>query len=147
MKKTLWSVLNVLPCTVFPWIAGPYGAFTPKLLSTPFHVLSTGAQYDHLFAFGTGWVAHACIMTAMKTGSPAQSITSPPEFIFYFFVPLCSHFWSIGLISQFLHHSQTVGLLGRVISSSQGFYLSTEKCTHTSNIQVLSGIRTNDLGL
>jgi hypothetical protein len=38
--------------------------------------------------------------------------------------------WSIGLISQFLHHSQTVGLLGRVISSSQGLYLNTGQHKH-----------------
>jgi hypothetical protein len=28
------------------------------------------------------------------------------------------HFWSLGLIYQFLDHSQTVGLLGRVISAT-----------------------------
>jgi hypothetical protein len=46
-------------------------------------------------------------------------------------LPLCS----IGLISQFLHHSQTVGLLGRVISSTQGLYLKRgqrkQKNAHT----------------
>jgi hypothetical protein len=61
--------------------------------------------------------------------------------------------WSIGLISQFLEHSQTVQLLGRVISSSQVLYLNkrqhkhTEKRTHTSNIHALIGIRTHDPGL
>jgi hypothetical protein len=38
--------------------------------------------------------------------------------------------WSIGLISQFLDHLQTVGLLGRVISSSQGLYLNTGQQKH-----------------
>jgi hypothetical protein len=38
--------------------------------------------------------------------------------------------WSIGLISQFLDHSQTVGLLGRVISSSQGLCLNTGQHKH-----------------
>jgi hypothetical protein len=38
--------------------------------------------------------------------------------------------WSIGLISQFLEHSQTVGLLGRVISSSQGLYSNTGQHKH-----------------
>jgi hypothetical protein len=38
------------------------------------------------------------------------------NFLSSFLLPL----WSIGLISQFLDHSQTAGLLGRVISSSQG---------------------------
>jgi hypothetical protein len=37
---------------------------------------------------------------------------------------------SIGLISQFLDHSQTVGLLGRVISSSQGHYLNRGQHKH-----------------
>jgi hypothetical protein len=60
--------------------------------------------------------------------------------------------WSVGLIYQFLDHSQTVGLLGRVISSSQGLYLNTgnpntEKRTHTSNIHALIGTRTHDPGL
>jgi hypothetical protein len=33
---------------------------------------------------------------------------------------------------QFLDQGQSVGFLGRVMSSSQGFYLytNTEKCTH-----------------
>jgi hypothetical protein len=42
---------------------------------------------------------------------------------------------STGLISQFLDHSHTIGLLGRVISSSQGLYLNTgqhkRRKTHT----------------
>jgi hypothetical protein len=57
--------------------------------------------------------------------------TPPYPYTEYFFLLLlCSHFWSIGLISQFLDHSQTVGLLGRVISSSQGLYLNTEQHKH-----------------
>jgi hypothetical protein len=47
--------------------------------------------------------------------------------------------------------SQTVGLLGRVISLSQGLYLNTGQHkhrinahTHTPNIHALSGIRTHD---
>jgi hypothetical protein len=54
----------------------------------------------------------------------------------------------------FLDLRQLVGLLGRVISSSQGLYLytNTEKSTHTHtqtltlNIHALSGIRTHDPG-
>jgi hypothetical protein len=65
-----------------------------------------------------------------------------------FFSSSCSHFWSTGLISQFLDHSQTVGLLGRVISSSQGLYLNTGQHKHRINAQTdihaLSGIRTHD---
>jgi hypothetical protein len=39
-------------------------------------------------------------------------------------------YWSTGLITQFLDLSQAVGLLGRVISSSQGLYLNTGQHTH-----------------
>jgi hypothetical protein len=53
----------------------------------------------------------------------------------------------MGLISQFPDHSQTVGLLGRVISSSQGLYLNTGQRTHTSSTHALSGIRNHDHGL
>jgi hypothetical protein len=61
-------------------------------------------------------------------------------------------FWSIGVISQFLDHLQTVRLLRRAISSSQGLYLYTgqhkhrKTHTHTPNIHALSGIRTHDPG-
>jgi hypothetical protein len=65
----------------------------------------------------------------------------------FFFSSSLLPLWSRGLISQFLDHSQTAGLLERVISSSQGLYLNTEKRAHTSNIHALSGIRTHDPGL
>jgi hypothetical protein len=47
------------------------------------------------------------------------------------------------------HFSHTVGLLGRVISPSQGRYLNKghhkqNKRIHTPNIHALSGIRTHD---
>jgi hypothetical protein len=58
---------------------------------------------------------------------------------YIFFVLFAPTFWSIGLIFQFLDHSQTVGLLGRVISSSQGLYLyrttQTQKDAHTHTHQ------------
>jgi hypothetical protein len=53
-------------------------------------------------------------------------------------------------LTQFRNHfSQTLGLLGRVISPSQGLYLNTgqhkqNKRIHTPNIHALSGIRTHD---
>jgi hypothetical protein len=53
-----------------------------------------------------------------------------------FFPPLASligsslPYWSTGLITQFLDLSQAVGLLGRVISSSQGLYLNTGQHKH-----------------
>jgi hypothetical protein len=39
-------------------------------------------------------------------------------------------YWSTRLIAPFLDLSQTVGLLGRVISSSQGLYLNTGQYKH-----------------
>jgi hypothetical protein len=49
---------------------------------------------------------------------------------------------------QFLNLRQSVGLLGRVISSSQGLYLNTgqQKHIHTPNIHALCGIRIHDPG-
>jgi hypothetical protein len=54
----------------------------------------------------------------------------------------------LGRFFSFLIHTQSVGLLGRGISPSQGRYLHTEehkhrKKTHT-DIHTLSGIRTYD---
>jgi hypothetical protein len=57
----------------------------------------------------------------------------------FFFLPRCSHTWELAPASehrvefpQFLSLGQSVGLLGRVISSTQGLYLytNTEKRTH-----------------
>jgi hypothetical protein len=39
-------------------------------------------------------------------------------------------YWSTGLSTQFLDHSQAVGLLGRVISSPQSLYLNTGQHKH-----------------
>jgi hypothetical protein len=55
------------------------------------------------------------------------------EFIFFNLVSLLGSsllYWSTELITQFLDLSQAVGLLGRVISSSQGLYLNTGKYKH-----------------
>jgi hypothetical protein len=58
---------------------------------------------------------------------------------YFFFLPRCSHTWELAPtlehraeFPQFPDQGQSVGLLGRVISSSQGLYLytSTEKPTH-----------------
>jgi hypothetical protein len=48
--------------------------------------------------------------------------------------------------SQIMNHWHTVGLLGRVISSSQGLYLhrTTQQRQTRTNIHALSGIRTRD---
>jgi hypothetical protein len=57
------------------------------------------------------------------------------EFFFFLFAPiweLAPTFWSKELICQFLDHLQTVGLLGRVISPSQGLYLNTGQHKHTA---------------
>jgi hypothetical protein len=52
---------------------------------------------------------------------------------FFFFLPRCSRFLEHRAeFPQFLDQGQSVGLLGRVISSSQGLYMytNTEKRTH-----------------
>jgi hypothetical protein len=58
--------------------------------------------------------------------------------------------WNSPFHFGFLYLRQTVGLLERVISSSQGLYLytNTEKLTHTQtlNTHALSEIRTHDSG-
>jgi hypothetical protein len=56
-------------------------------------------------------------------------------------------YWGTGLITQCLDLLQAVGFLGRVISSSQGLYLNTEKRGHTLNIHAKGGIRTRNHGL
>jgi hypothetical protein len=65
---------------------------------------------------------------------------------------LCLSPWNFPIHFGFLDLRESVGHLGRVISSSQGLYLytNTEKRTHihiqTLNIHDLSGIRTHDNG-
>jgi hypothetical protein len=50
------------------------------------------------------------------------------------------------IISEIMYHRQTVGLLGRVISPSQGLFLhrTTQRRQTRTNILALSGIRTRD---
>jgi hypothetical protein len=50
------------------------------------------------------------------------------------------------IISEITNHRHTVGLLGRVISSSQGLYLhsTTQHRQTRANIHALSGSRTRD---
>jgi hypothetical protein len=70
----------------------------------------------------------------------------------FFFQWLYSPFLGPGLIFQFLDlFTQTVGLLGRVISQSQGLYLYTGQHKHRKthkhiNIHASSRIRTYDHG-
>jgi hypothetical protein len=56
--------------------------------------------------------------------------------------------WNSPFHFGFLDLRHSVGLLGRVISSSQGLYLytNTEKHTQTLSIHALSGIGTHDPG-
>jgi hypothetical protein len=96
-----------------------------------------------------------------KSLAPAGNVTPAPYPIsrcytdqaIFFFLWRYSPQWGLGLPPWnspfhlgFLNLRQTVGLLGRVISSSQGLYLytNTEKRTHTQilNTHALSGIRT-----
>jgi hypothetical protein len=94
--------------------------------------------------------------------NPAQPLSSAHKRV-YFLTPFLRHFSMIFPMALPAHSgpwpliqfrnpfSQTVGLLGRVISSSQGRYLNTwqhkhriNSYTHTPNIHSLSGIRTHD---
>jgi hypothetical protein len=55
----------------------------------------------------------------------------------------------LGRVFSFLIYTQSVGLLGRGISPSQGLYLHTEQhkhriIAHNTDIHTLSGIRTHD---
>jgi hypothetical protein len=66
-----------------------------------------------------------------------------------FFMPPPVHSGPRHLIQSRNNFTQTVGLLGRVISPSQGRYLNTGQHTHnkriqTPNIHALSGIRTHE---
>jgi hypothetical protein len=75
-----------------------------------------------------------------------------------FFSPRCSHTWELAPalehraeFPQFLDQGLSVGLLGRVISSSQGLlpvqkHRKTHTHTQTLNIHDLSGIRTQGPG-
>jgi hypothetical protein len=104
---------------------------------------------------GTYWMQHISLHNNKLWKNKCYNIfsnniyTNPAGFFSSSSLPA----WSVGLISQFLDHSQTVGLLGWVISSSQGLYLNTgqhkhrKTHTHTSNIHSLTGIRTHDPGL
>jgi hypothetical protein len=61
-------------------------------------------------------------------------------------------YWSTGLITQFLYFSQAVGLLGRVVSSTQGLYLNTRqhkhrKCGHMLDIHAQGRIGTRNYSL
>jgi hypothetical protein len=74
---------------------------------------------------------------------------SKPALIFFFTARVHTTKSTIKIraeFPQFLDQGQSVGLLGRVTSSSQGTY--TEKRTHaqTLNIRALSGIRTDGPG-
>jgi hypothetical protein len=65
--------------------------------------------------------------------------------IYFSSMALLAYSGSRPLVQFINHFSQTVGLLGRVISRSQGRYLNTEKPrTHIPNIHALGGIRTHD---
>jgi hypothetical protein len=64
-----------------------------------------------------------------------------------------SHLWikpcglfQFRIISEIMNHRHMVGLLGRVISSSQGLYLyrTTQHKKTRTNIHAISGIQTHD---
>jgi hypothetical protein len=61
----------------------------------------------------------------------------------FFFHWLYSPLGPWPLLFSFMIILQTIGLLGRVINSSQGLYLSTGQHKHRTNIHALCGIRTH----
>jgi hypothetical protein len=78
--------------------------------------------------------------------------------VIFFFLGARALIWALAFLHETLRFTsvfqilrQSVGFLGRVISSSQGLYLytNTEKRTHTHtlNIHALNEIRTYDPGL
>jgi hypothetical protein len=95
---------------------------------------------------------YGIIPTAVRTLDPAythQFGRTKSSIFFFFATALPSHSGPRPLIQLRNHFSQTVGLLGRVTSLSQGHYVNTgqhkqNKRIHTPNIHVLSGIRTHD---
>jgi hypothetical protein len=111
-----------------------------------------GVSHSQSRFCGEEWTP--CLCRVLNSDCPGHSpVTIPTELsrplvsTFSLFLP----FWSIGMISQFLDHLQTVELLRRVISSPQGLYLNTvqhkHRKTHTHiKIHALNGIRTHDPG-
>jgi hypothetical protein len=78
-----------------------------------------------------------------------QASSFIPCHLFFFSMALPAHSGPRSLIQFHNHFSQTVVLLGRVISPSQGRYLHTAQHrhrinAHTPNFLALSGIRTHD---
>jgi hypothetical protein len=76
-------------------------------------------------------------------------------FYLYFFISfaLITYSYSVEVLFILWIYTQSVGLLGLVISPSQGFYLNTgqhkHRITHTYTLTIhaLSGMRTHDHGL
>jgi hypothetical protein len=56
----------------------------------------------------------------------------------------CTALVDLGRFFSFLIYTQSVGLLGRGISPSQGRYLHTEHNTNNTDIHASSGIRSHD---
>jgi hypothetical protein len=79
----------------------------------------------------------------------SHGVQRPVVWYILFSMDLPAHSVPWPLIQFRNHFTQTVGLLGRVISPSQGRYLHTGQHkhrlnAHTTNIHALSGIRTHD---
>jgi hypothetical protein len=100
------------------------------------------------------FVHHKSHMTCRTRAAEVESRRLTAWAIFSF--GATAHIWALAYLHEtFLFHfslldlGHSVGLLGRVISSSQGIYLfTTQKNAHTQtlNIHALSEIRTHDPG-
>jgi hypothetical protein len=96
------------------------------------------------------------IFTRSTTGAYPVTDEFRRPFLFFFSFRAAAPIWALAYLHETLRFTSvydlrhSVGLLGRVISSSHGLYLytNTEKRAHTQtpNIHALSGIRTHDPG-
>jgi hypothetical protein len=130
--------------------------FINKQCSTTFQRISsllTHGYYDYIALPVRPLLRHRCRERNLSIRAQAlHCVKAKRRYETYFYFFLLLPLWSRGLIYQFLDYSQTVGLLGRVISSSQGLYLNTgqhkHRKTHTHiNHPWPEWIRTHDPSL
>jgi hypothetical protein len=88
-------------------------------------------SYIHTYIFILLSTVRSMVLWCKCSGQRTERIHF--QFNFFPLAPLLGSsppYWSTGPITQFLYLSQAVGLLERVISSSQGLYLNTGQHKH-----------------
>jgi hypothetical protein len=105
--------------------SNPYCASTNYATECPFYKMSLGISFAWVINLATEIFSDAYQWPLSKWNSvrSLRPVFCHLVMITSFFSSSLFPFGSTGPISQFIDHSQTVGLLGRVISSSQGLYL------------------------